>query len=267
MGYLTIMEILDGVQDDDLWSSEPTAESKEHDMDIKKVQPYVLGAMIALPLSLFSQVPDMPVADTTSHNTSQTSPGTANNNRSMQDSSQNGSVTDDFQGTKDKMFVRKVSETGYAQVQLGQLAVQKASSPDVKKLGQKMVDDHKQLAADMAPVSDEYGVREPTKLAKADQEEYDKLNALSGADFDKEYLAYTLKDHRQDLGAFHREQKTTRDPALQDALASGVKVIAEHLYAVNQLALANGVPGAFQQKPASSTASAGPVPAPPAQLK
>jgi len=230
-------------------------------MNLKTIQPYILGAVMALPLPLFSQVPDMPVAETSSHPVSQTSPGTSNTARTTQDSSQNGSVTDDFQGTKDKMFVRHVSESGYAQVQLGQLAAQKASSPEVKKLGQKMVDDHKQLAADMAPVSDEYGVREPTKMAKADQEEFDKLSAMSGTDFDKEYLAYTLKDHRQDMGSFRREQKTTRDPELQEALASGVKVIAEHLFAVNQLALANGVPGAYKEKTAGGPVAAAPPPA------
>ena len=46
----------------------------------------------------------------------------------------NGSVGSDTQGAKDKMFVRKVEAGGVAQVQFGQLAVQKASSPDVKKL-------------------------------------------------------------------------------------------------------------------------------------
>jgi len=234
-------------------------------MDLKKIQPYVLGAIIALPLPLFSQVPDMPGPETTAHPSSQTSPGTSNANRPMQDATQNGSVSDDIQGTKDKMFVRKITEGGYAEVQLGQLAVQKASNPDVKKLGQKMVDDHTAMTADMQPVTDEFGVKAPTKLAKVDQEEFDKLNGLSGADFDKEYLSYTLKNHRQDMGAFRREQKTTHDPELQDALASGIKVIADHLVAVNQLALANGVPGAYQQKPSGAPVAAGPVPAPPAQ--
>src|ERR1017187_2427222 len=42
----------------------------------------------------------------------------------------------------DKKFIKEAAEGGMAEVELGQLAVQKASSDDVKQFGQRMVDDH-----------------------------------------------------------------------------------------------------------------------------
>src|SRR5581483_8855131 len=42
----------------------------------------------------------------------------------------------------DKHFVRKAAQGGIAEVELGKLATQKASSDEVKKFGQRMVDDH-----------------------------------------------------------------------------------------------------------------------------
>src|SRR5712671_1113768 len=55
----------------------------------------------------------------------------------------------------DSTFMKKAADGGMAEVELGQLAVQKASSSDVKAFGQRMVDDHgkaneqlKQLAAE-----------------------------------------------------------------------------------------------------------------------
>jgi len=45
----------------------------------------------------------------------------------------------------DKMFLHKASMGGFAEVQLGQLAAQKGNSDEVRKFGQKMVDDHSAL--------------------------------------------------------------------------------------------------------------------------
>ena len=42
----------------------------------------------------------------------------------------------------DATFMKEAAEGGMAEVALGQLAVEKASSSDVKTFGQRMVDDH-----------------------------------------------------------------------------------------------------------------------------
>jgi putative membrane protein len=42
----------------------------------------------------------------------------------------------------DTQFMKEAAEGGMAEVALGRLAVEKASSGDVKKFGQRMVDDH-----------------------------------------------------------------------------------------------------------------------------
>ncbi len=106
---------------------------------------------------------------------------------------------------QDKMFLRKAAEGGIAEVKLGQLAAQKASSEDVKAFGQKMVDDHTKLNLEIAQVADSMGVMLPKSMNKEDQAEYDKLNALSGNDFDIEYLTFMVKDHHQDLHEFRIE--------------------------------------------------------------
>ena len=59
----------------------------------------------------------------------------------------------------DKMFLHKASEGGYAEVQLGQLAVQKGNSDEVKKFGQKMVDDHTALNEQMKPFAEAMGLK------------------------------------------------------------------------------------------------------------
>src|SRR4051794_35823757 len=55
--------------------------------------------------------------------------------------SENGSQSSGM-GSTDKTFVKKAAQGGLAEVELGRLATERAASPDVKKFGQRMVDDH-----------------------------------------------------------------------------------------------------------------------------
>lgn len=145
------------------------------------------------------------------------------------------------QAMKDKMFLRKAAEGGMAEVQLGQLAAQKGSSEQVKDFGQKMVTDHTKLNEKMQPIAEKMGVKPPSKLSKKDQKELDKLNTLSGTDFDKEYLTYMVKDHHQDLMEFRSEMQATQDPTLKTAVTEGEHVIDEHAQMVDKLAEQNGI--------------------------
>jgi len=172
------------------------------------------------------------------------------------DLSTNASAGVDTQLMKDRIFVHKITDGSFAEAHLGQLAAQKASSDDVKKLGQKMVDDHAALDNNMKPMADELGVRAPSKLAKEDQEEFDKLSALSGSDFDKEYLAYTLRSQRKDLHEFRMETAQTNDSLIRDTISEVQPMVVGHLYMVNKLAVENGVPSAH--KPGGSAPPAPP---------
>ena len=198
----------------------------------------VLSAAILSPAILPAQSDPMsPPASQTQPNRPQQTPTAAT---AMQDSATNSG--DVGQTMKDKMFLRKAAQGGMAEVKLGQLAAQKGSSDEVKAFGQKMVDDHTKLNNDLAPIATSMGVKLPTNLNKEDQAEYDKLEGLSGNDFDKEYLSYMVKDHHKDLHEFRQEAASTTDPTLQTAVSNGTKVIQDHSMMVDKLAREKGVP-------------------------
>jgi putative membrane protein len=159
---------------------------------------------------------------------------------SMQDSGPNSG--DVGQIMQDKMFLRHAAEGGIAEVKLGQLAADKASSEDVKAFGQKMVDDRTKINNDIDQVADSMGIMLPKAMSKEDQAEYDKLAKLSGNDFDIEYLTYMVKDHHKDLRAFRIEAASPADSTLHDAVVKAEGVIHDHKVMVDKLARAKGVP-------------------------
>jgi len=155
----------------------------------------------------------------------------------------------------DKKFMRSAAEGGIADIKLGELAVQKGG-PEVKELAQRMIDDHNTMNKDMASVADSMGVMLPKKMNKESQAEYDKLNGLSGKEFDEEYLTYMAKVHYQDLHAFHMEASVAADPGLQSEVVKALGMMHQHLGQITTTAKNEGVTlPPRPPRPARTTAS------------
>lgn len=140
----------------------------------------------------------------------------------------------------DKQFVRAAAEGGMADVKFGILAAQKGG-PDVKELAQRMVDDHTSINRDMAAIADSAGVMLPKKIGKDQEAEYDKLNGLSGKDFDAEYLTYITKAHYQELHSFHMEASVAADTGLQSEVVKAMMMMHEHLGMIAKVAKEQGI--------------------------
>jgi putative membrane protein len=174
----------------------------------------------------------------------------------------NGSMRDSLgapgqtgQQMLDKQFVRTAAENGLADVKLGSLAVEKGG-PGVKELAQKMLDDHAAMNKDMDAVADSLGVMLPKKMNKDAQKEYEKLSALSGKDFDTEYLTFVAKAHYEDLHEFHMEASVAADPELAAEVVKGMGMMHQHLGLIANVAKDEGITlPPRPPRPAATTAS------------
>jgi putative membrane protein len=136
----------------------------------------------------------------------------------------------------DKMFVKNALQGGMAEVQLGQLTLQKSNNEQIKQFAQKMIDDHSKLGDQMKPVAQQIGVDLPTEVSKKDKATMAKLQALSGPAYDQAYVKDMVKDHKKDLSEFQMEASTGQDQAVKDAASQGSQVIAQHLQMIQQIA-------------------------------
>src|SRR6185312_4178979 len=83
----------------------------------------------------------------------------------------------------DSTFAFKAAQGGLAEVQMGQLATQKASNSDVKAFGQQMVDDHSKANEELKEVAAKKGMTLPSSISTKDQATYEHLSKLEGAAF------------------------------------------------------------------------------------
>ena len=148
----------------------------------------------------------------------------------------------------DKKFVQSALEGGLAEVELGQLAVRMGSTDDVKQFGQKMVSDHQQMGDKwFKPVAKQLGVSEPKGPSKKDKKLIEKLQGLSGPQFDTEYMQAMVKDHKDDLKEFQNEAQMAQDPNVKQIAQQGANIISQHLQLAEKIAQAHNVPEVSQK--------------------
>jgi len=114
-------------------------------------------------------------------------------------------------------------------VQLGQIAAQKATADDVKKFGQRMVDDHSKAHDQLKQIATSKGVKLPTEVDSSTRREMDKLSKLQGAAFDREYMKHMVPDHRKDIREFKSEARKAKDNDVKQFASTTLPTLEEHL--------------------------------------
>jgi putative membrane protein len=128
----------------------------------------------------------------------------------------------------DKQFLSMAAQSDMNEIKLSQLAEGKTANPKVKAFAHKMVSDHNMLEVKMKPFATAWGLTAPVGLDSDHQAIYEKLNGLSGADFDKAYMDAMAEDHHKALDAFTKEGDTTQDAKFKAAVLKGKTVVAAH---------------------------------------
>jgi putative membrane protein len=126
-------------------------------------------------------------------------------------------------------FARDAAIGGMAEVELGRLAVEKATNPDVKKFGQRMVDDHSKANDDLQKAAREQGIGLPTEIDSRHKAQIDDLSKLSGYAFDKAYMRAMVKDHEKDVAEFEKVSQESGNTAVQAFAAKALPTLQDHL--------------------------------------
>jgi putative membrane protein len=126
-------------------------------------------------------------------------------------------------------FIAKAAAGGMAEVQAGQLASTKATDKSVKQFGMRMVKDHSKANAEFKAILGKEKKDPPPPELDADGKSLmDKLNAASGADFDKTYVDAMVEDHDKDVQEFGDYAKSGDDKRIKAFAKKTLAVIKHH---------------------------------------
>lgn len=130
--------------------------------------------------------------------------------------------------SSDRKFVDKAAQGGLAEIELGKLAQQRGSDPQVKAFGERMVQDHGKANDELLRIANQKGLPAPA-MDHSHQRDAEKLGKKSGADFDKAYMKHMLDDHKKDVKDFEKASKSAKDADIKDFAARTLPTLQAHL--------------------------------------
>ena len=95
-----------------------------------------------------------------------------------------------------KDFVHHLTIVNTAEVDLGKLAVERGTAEEVKKFARMMVDDHTASGDKLKALASDLRVEPKAQAEDAQRDQQEKLEKLSGADFDREYASAMVDSHK-----------------------------------------------------------------------
>ncbi len=135
-----------------------------------------------------------------------------------------------------------LSAADQAEIQPSQLAQQRAQNAQVREFAQRMVTDHTALSDSLRALTQRQNITpQENALSRQLQAQTDsvrqRLQGLSGAEFDREYMQYMVQSHQMTLNTIdQRLLPSAQNPQLRTAIEQQVRpAVANHLRDAQQL--------------------------------
>jgi putative membrane protein len=160
---------------------------------------------------------------------------------------------------QDSRFIFDAASSNLMEVRLGQAAQSKGTNAAVKQFGQQMVTDHTNLQNQLTATISKGGTQFKPGMADDDQKEVERLEKLSGAEFDRQYMTAMVQHHQQDVATFQSQSQSARSAEARQIVTISLPVLQRHLSMATQVASQVGVTGVATTNPTQNPTQNPPV--------
>lgn len=143
----------------------------------------------------------------------------------------------------DVSFMKHAASDGAKQVQLSQLALEKSTNDQVKKLAQRMVDNDTKANDDLRTLAHGKRVTLPTPSTDADAD-LAAFRQKDGVKFDQAWVDAVVKKQQKSVALFTAEKEQAQDPDVRNFADKALPVLGEQLERAHALQDALALPSA-----------------------
>lgn len=135
----------------------------------------------------------------------------------------------------DAKFTTQAAIGGMAEVELGKMALEKSSNPQVKEFATMMVKDHGMANTELMAIAKQKNITLPSTVDDEHKKKMEDLSKKTGADFDKAYVSAMVDGHKSTLKLMEDESKDGKDADLKSFATKTAPIVQSHLVMINKI--------------------------------
>lgn len=135
----------------------------------------------------------------------------------------------------DATFMMTAASSNLLEIELGEMALEKATDPKVKEYAQMMIDHHTEAKQEMESIASEMGVELPTTMMPMHQTMVDKLASKTGAGFDEDYMDTMERAHKMDIAMFEAKTRNAKNEQVKALAAKTLPKLESHEKMANEI--------------------------------
>lgn len=130
----------------------------------------------------------------------------------------------------DRTFLNDALVGNQAEIQLAQLAQQKASSESVRELARTIEQHHEQANAKLTSIAADSQAGDNVPALKPQHKQlHDRLSKLEGAEFDRMYASEMVKEHQKDIQKYEKATTQLQHAGLKAYATATLPTLKKHL--------------------------------------
>jgi putative membrane protein len=139
----------------------------------------------------------------------------------------------------EQTFVKEAIQGNIAEVQLGELAAQRAENEEVQKFGETLRSDHRDALQRATELAQSMQMQVPTDPDTEARGFYEGLSQLSGSEFDAAFVSHMITAHEAQIAKYSRHA-SSNNTAIASLVAESLPKLKAHLETAQ--ALQKGAP-------------------------
>ena len=128
----------------------------------------------------------------------------------------------------DREFLETASQINIGEIEGGKAAQKKASSAEVKMMGEQLVKDHEKAQSELKKLASSKGVQVPEEPTPADKKAMAELEKVGPEQFDKQFTDHQLKGHKKAISLHEKAAKESKDADIKAFAEKQLPVLRSH---------------------------------------
>jgi putative membrane protein len=131
--------------------------------------------------------------------------------------------------SKDGELIREIAADHLLEIRLGTIAKDKASNLSVKQFGERMVTDHTSMLQQWRGLVSKSGFPFQPGLRDEQEDEVERLEKLSGTEFDRAYMTSMIQDHQNAVSKYQTKGQSANSTQVRELVTVNLPVLQQHL--------------------------------------